>query len=475
MKSFKAFGQAIIFLFITSLSARCYGQEELDVAPMEKAQRDALYSTIQGFVGDWWNGSDLYPDPCGWTPIQGVSCDLFNGFWYVTILNIGPIHENSLSCTKFLEFRPQLFELKHLKSLSFFKCFESQHRHYVTIHNANWYKLAGSLESLEFRSNTGLIGKIPSSFGILKNLQSLVLLENGLTGQIPPEIGNLNKLKRLVLAGNKFTGHIPDTFSALSDLLILDISSNALSGTLPLTLGGLTSLLKLDVSHNHLEGNLLKEFADLKNLTLMDLRNNKFSGGLALSIQEMYSLEEMVLSNNAIGGNIRILKWENLQNLVVLDLSNMGLTGEIPESLSELKRLRFLGLSDNNLTGNLSPKLSTLPCLNALYVSGNNLAGELKFSMEFYGKLGTRFGAWNNPSLCYPVGVMSTNHAPYGVKPCQQEIKFVETNAKNGDMNKTFHYKASLGFMNHAPNGFWWTLLQEILIIGLLFNSFIGL
>ncbi|KAJ0642705.1 hypothetical protein HanOQP8_Chr16g0636721 [Helianthus annuus] len=39
-------------------------------APMVKTEQDALYSAIQGFVGNWWNGSDLYPDPCGWTPIQ---------------------------------------------------------------------------------------------------------------------------------------------------------------------------------------------------------------------------------------------------------------------------------------------------------------------------------------------------------------------------------------------------------------------
>ena len=96
--------------------------------------------------------------------LQGVSCDLFNGFWYVTVLNIGPIHDNSLSCAKILEFRPQLFELKHLKALSLFKCFESQHKHHqATIPNAHWEKLAGSLESLEYRSNRGLIGKIPST------------------------------------------------------------------------------------------------------------------------------------------------------------------------------------------------------------------------------------------------------------------------------------------------------------------------
>ncbi|BAT98894.1 Piriformospora indica-insensitive protein [Vigna angularis] len=467
MRNFKAFGHVIIALFIISLSAWCHGQVELDKAPMEKAEKDALFSTIQGFVGNWWNGSDLYPDPCGWTPIEGVSCDLFDGFWYVTVLNIGPIYENSLSCAKNLEFRPHLFELKHLKTLSLFKCFRSQRRHQVTIPNANWENLAGSLRSLEFRSNTGLIGKIPSSFGVLKKLQSLVLLENGLTGEIPPEIGNLKKLNRLVIAENYLSGHIPDIFTALGDLLILDLSRNSLSGSLPLTLGCLTSLLKLDVSNNHLEGNLLKEFAYLKNLTLLDLGNNRFSGGLTLSIQEMHSLEEMVLSNNAIGGDIRILKWENLHNLVSLDLSNMGLNGEIPESIIQLKRLRFLRLSDNNLTGNLSPKLSTLPSLNALYVSGNNLAGELKFSMEFYGKMGTRFGAWNNPNLCCPLGAIATSNVPFGVKPCQQQIKLVESNTNGSDVNKTFYSIASLC---HAPNHFWWTF-PFIMILFL--NSYI--
>ncbi|OIV89174.1 hypothetical protein TanjilG_25411 [Lupinus angustifolius] len=422
MKSIRIMSHAIFVIFILSLGACCCGQVELDVSPMEKTEQEALYSTIQGFVGNSWNGSDLYPDPCGWTPIQGVSCDLFNGFWYVTVLNIGPIHDNSLVCARNVEFRPQLFELKHLKSLFFFNCFQSQKTFPITIPSENWKKLANTLESLEFRSNPGLIGTIPSSFGVLKNLQSLVILENSLTGEIPPQFGNLIKLKRLVLAENYFIGTIPDIFGGMSELLIFDLSRNLLSGTLPLTLGSLTSALKLDISHNLLQGNVLNEFANLKNLTLLDLRDNKFSGGLALSFQEMYSLEQMVLSNNPLGGDMRTLKWENLQNLVILELSNIGLVGEIPESISELKRLRFLGLNDNNLTGNLSPKLETLPCLNALYLSGNNLTGEVKFSNEFYGKMGRRFGAWNNPNLCYQVGVISTSHVPYGVKPCQKEL-----------------------------------------------------
>ncbi|KAI4357881.1 hypothetical protein L6164_001800 [Bauhinia variegata] len=480
MKTIKGVSQAICALFILYLGAKSFGQEDLDMAPMEESEQNALYSTIQGFVGNWWNGSDLYPDPCGWTPIQGVSCDLFNGFWYVTALNIGPVHDNSLSCSPDLEFRPQLFELKHLKDLSFFSCFLSRHKHPVAIPTGNWEKLSDSLQSLEFRANPGLVGTIPTSFGVLKNLQSLVLLENGLAGEIPPEIGNLIKLKRLVLAGNSFSGQIPNTFSGLNELLIFDLSRNSLSGPVPLTLGSLTALLKLDLSNNHLEGNLLQELANLKNLTLMDLRNNNFSGGLTLSLQEIHSLEEMVLSNNPIGGNIRSLKWENLQNLAILELSNMGMTGEIPESISELKRLRFLGLSDNNLTGNLSPKLATLPSLNALYLSGNNLTGVIKFPVEFYIKMGSRFGAWNNPNLCYPVGEISPSYLPFGVKPCQQEVKLLELDSKtklsNVGMNQISNSMTSLGFSRNATNSFCWTSLLEILmIIGLSLRSHIAL
>ncbi|XP_020966131.1 piriformospora indica-insensitive protein 2-like isoform X2 [Arachis ipaensis] len=446
---------------------------DYDVAPMEKKEQEALYSTIQGFVGDSWNGSDLYPDPCGWTPIQGVSCDLFDGFWYVTVLNIGPIHDNSLVCAPNLEFRPQLFELRHLKSLSFFNCFQSPNKLPVSIPAGSWDKLAESLESLEFRSNKGLIGTIPSSFGVLKNLESLVLLENGLSGEIPTEIGSLIKLRRLVLAGNYFNGNIPDTFGGLKDLLIFDLSQNSLSGVLPSTLGSLTSALKIDVSHNNLEGNLPNEFANLKNLTLMDLRSNKFSGGLTLSLEEMCSLEEMVLSNNPLGGSINVLKWEKLKNLEVLELSNMGLIGEIPESISELKKLRFLGLSDNNLTGTLSPKLESLPSLNAIYLSGNNFIGELKFSKDFYGKLGRRFGAWNNPNLCYQIREMSSSSVPYGVKPCQQhqeEVNLVEYNSNskilNGNVNVTSHnYISSMGVSSHVTNGLWCSFMETMLVM----------
>ncbi|XP_042023595.1 piriformospora indica-insensitive protein 2-like isoform X2 [Salvia splendens] len=385
---------------------------------MKSVEKAALYSTIQTFVGKWWNGSDLYPDPCGWTPIEGVSCDLFDGFWYVTELSIGSLHENSLNCAQNADFSPRLFALIHLKSLLFFNCFTALRRP-VSIPARSWGSLGASLESLEFRSNPGLMGRIPPSVGELKSLKSMVLVENGLSGELHPFVGNLKELERLNLAGNSFVGKIPYSLGGLKQLLILDLSRNLLSGPLTLSFGGMVSLLKLDLSYNKLQGNIPESLGNLKNLTLLDLSNNRLRGGITKSLENLEFLQELVLSNNPIGGGLMELQWERMTSLAALELSNASLRGGIPESMARLRGLRFLGLNNNMLTGEIPSNLASLPNVGAMYLHGNNLTGELKFSALFYGKMGRRFGAWDNPNLCYRV---QASYVPKGVKQCQKDV-----------------------------------------------------
>jgi hypothetical protein len=60
-----------------------------ETAPMEEKERRALYAAIESFVGKGWNGSGLYPDPCGWSPIQArpcPSCAFPFASIYVTVL-----------------------------------------------------------------------------------------------------------------------------------------------------------------------------------------------------------------------------------------------------------------------------------------------------------------------------------------------------------------------------------------------------
>ncbi|XP_057765674.1 piriformospora indica-insensitive protein 2-like [Salvia miltiorrhiza] len=449
MKKIESLSFPIVIVWLLHSTVPCIGQDESLGSPMKRAEQEALYNTLQDFVGKWWNGSDLYPDPCGWTPIQGVSCDLYDGFWYVTDLSIGPVHDNSLTCGEDVDFSPHLFALRHLKSLSFINCFVTPRRRAVSIPTGNW---AGTLTSIEFRSNSGLTGAVPDVFGGLRNLQSLVITENGLMGQLPESIGNLVELRRLNVAGNSFTGRVPGSIGGLNRLLILDMSGNSLSGTLPATLGRLTALLKLDLSCNQLEGEIPIEIRNLKNLTLLDLSDNRLSGGLGDSIEELSSLQELVLSNNPIGGNIMGIGWQKLRCITALELSNMSLTGGIPESLTHLKSLRYLGLNDNKLTGDIPSEIAALPNVSAIYLHGNNLTGELNFSELFYGRMGRRFGVWGNPNLCYQVELESASNAPFGVKPCpHQLIKYLDSNR-----NWTHHPSssmASFGFKMFGVSG----------------------
>ncbi|EPS63969.1 hypothetical protein M569_10811 [Genlisea aurea] len=458
---------ATLCIIIVGWSGPCVvGEDEEISAPMKRTEKEALYSAIQGFVGKWWNGSDLYPDPCGWTPIQGVSCDLFNGFWYATDISIGPIHDNSLTCDKDVKFSSHLVALSHLRSLSFFNCFVSK-EHPVTMPINEWEAMAGSLESLEFRSNPGLVGGIPVSFRGFKRLQSLVLMENGLTGEVPQSLGNLTDLKRLSLAGNSFTGGIPASLGGLKQLLILDMSRNSLSGELPASLGILISLLKLDLSSNQLTGSIPEGIGNLKNVTLLDMSNNGLTGGLPESITELIALQELSLSNNPIGGEITNLQWSNLRSITALGLSNTSLSGRIPENIAEIKSLRFLGLNDNTLTGVIPQKLGDLPNISAIYIQGNNLTGELRFPESFYGRLGQRFRAWGNPNLCFsPDSIQAPSNAPSGVKQCARQgiIKY-ETRIGNSSKHDDHQSSSasSLSLLPPAP-GFLFLVVQMYLL-----------
>ncbi|MQM11307.1 hypothetical protein Taro_044215 [Colocasia esculenta] len=464
--------RALLVLLLPLLLFNAASKADEMTAPMEKTEQEALYSAIQGFVGKAWNGSELYPDPCGWAPIQGVSCDLFDGLWYVTVLSIGPILENSLECAWDAAFTNHLFELKHLKSLTFYKCFSNT----THIPSQSWEKLAGSLETLEFRSNRGLGGSVPAGIGRLASLHSLVLVDNGLMGELPQELGNLAGLKRMVLSENQLSGRIPASLGyAMAELLILDLSKNTLSGPVPASLGGMSSLLKLDLSNNLLDGQLPIELGKLRNLTLIDLRNNKLSGGLAASLHGMASLQELLLSNNPLGGDIADFTWGDMGNLTTVDLSNTGLGGRIPESMAALDNLRFLALDNNRLLGEVPPKLAALPMVGTLYLNGNNLTGRLEFSEGFYQRMGRRFAAWGNPNLCYSAAVdQSSGHAPTGVQQCKQPEGGPASNSAqkndvgNGSTDQSSSPMVSLGFLASSVDGFWWLVLLKQMVMALL-------
>ena len=67
----------------------------------------------------------------------------------------------------------------------------------------------------------------------------------------------------------------------------------------------------------------------------------------------------------------------NIDETTVLELSNSGLTGEIPPKIGDLINLTYLNLWSNQLTGDIPPEIGNLINLWYLDLQGNQLTGNI--------------------------------------------------------------------------------------------------
>ena len=134
-----------------------------------------------------------------------------------------------------------------------------------------------------------------------------------------------------------------------------------------------------------------------------------------------------------------------------------------------------MNLGNNNLSGSFPQELGSLPSITTLDINGNNLTGELGFTEWFYRKLGRRFGAWENPNLCYRAELVSARYVPYGVKPCKEETSSGFNGLSTGktseeNWNGNSHFVKSLGFASFV--GFWEGFaVQAVVFVTLLLSN----
>ncbi|KGN44125.1 LRR receptor-like serine/threonine-protein kinase [Cucumis sativus] len=224
-----------------------------------------------------------------------------------------------------------------------------------------------------------LIGPIPTGIFAMKELSKLLLLSNNLSGTIPPEIGNCTTLTRLRLSMNKLGGTIPSEMGNLKNLEHLDLGENLLVGGIPSTFSTLEKLESLDLRTNKLTSlpNILP-----KNLVLLNVSNNMIKGQLKPNIGELLELTKLDLKNNQFYGKIpeEITYCEKIQ---YLDLSSNFFSGEVPKQLGTFASLEIaLNLSYNQFSGQIPNELSGLTKLSVLDLSHNNFSGKLGFLSE---------------------------------------------------------------------------------------------
>ncbi len=251
------------------------------------------------------------------------------------------------------------------------------------------------LSHLDLHENQ-LVGPLPNRVSGLLDLNSLFLQNNLLNGTLPSWLFTLPSLVKLIMADNQFIGEI-DEFKSNS-LQIIVMGDNKLHGPLPRSISRLVNLTYLDLSLNNLSIMLeLELFSKLINLQDLDFSYNNVSFNINNNITKILPmLQSLSLRSSNISDYPTFLR--TTPNLLILDLSDNKICGQVPIWLGDVARdsLSFLNLSHNFLTSideipwknifsvDLHDNLlqGPFPALRApslayLWISQNNFIGEI--------------------------------------------------------------------------------------------------
>jgi hypothetical protein len=235
----------------------------------------------------------------------------------------------------------------------------------------------------EYEEPNRFEGSLPLSFGKLANLVELYIAVPTLTGPLP-DLSGLTSLKECEFMPSgmcrPFGWNEPE--GSTCDFSVFPECHYEISSDCQIIHEWLPNLLE-DADcckDSHVECRLdriisLKlssieitsipfSLSKVSELEILDLSNSGISGNMPFVSTILVSLRVLNLGSNSLSGPIS-LDIGNLINLRVLNLENNALSGKVPESLKELVLLEELYLANND---GLSGTISYLPLLMAIDV-----------------------------------------------------------------------------------------------------------
>ena len=317
-----------------------------------------------------------------------------------------------------------------------------------------------SLKELRIQKNQ-LSGTIPSAIGNLTELTHLYLYGNQFTGSIPAEIGNLINLGKLHLNNNQFTGLIPETICNIDmsfyNPYSFDISGNQLLPPYPDCVAEFVGYqYSEDCESNYLfdgicteqsDLDVLQKFIDNSSETInmeMDDNNNGIIEPIELGTQHWWNgrltelncnydlVNEFTLSDLGLSGEIP-QEIGTLDSLEFLWLEDNQLTGPIPSEIGNLSKLKYLIMHHNQLSDSIPSEIGNLSNLEILKLDNNQLTGYIPESIC---DLTLQFNGWNN--------LFGEDFAVYNNQLCPPYPDCVD--AYVGLQNTTNCDQASVGF-----------------------------
>ncbi|XP_050234084.1 LRR receptor-like serine/threonine-protein kinase RPK2 [Mercurialis annua] len=198
-----------------------------------------------------------------------------------------------------------------------------------------------------------------------------------------------NELSKRVVALNltstsTLAGTLPDSVGDLTELRALVITHNAFSGDIPLSIRKLQNLEVLELQGNNFSGRIPE---NLESLVLLNLSSNSFSGEIPDGLIGYGRLEVIDLSNNQLTGGIKVNNLSHCSFLKHLKLSNNFLKGNIPKEIGKCKNLRTLLLDGNILQGKIPSEIGQISELRVFDVSTNCFSEKIPKELAICRKL----------------------------------------------------------------------------------------
>ncbi|KAL4600781.1 hypothetical protein ACB092_11G224100 [Castanea dentata] len=238
-------------------------------------------------------------------------------------------------------------------------------------------EISGSLLQLEHLNYLDLsyndlnCTPIPTFLGSMYSLTHLDLHWANFRGLIPHQLGNLSSLRYVSLGSDSdlYVDNLHWMFvPSLSELCLQNCQLDSLNPSLGFV--NFTSLRDLELSGNHFNHEIPNWFSNLStSLLILDLYNSSLKGNIPPSIFNLEKLEYLDLGINSLNGPIP-LSVGNLSCMRILLLDRNQLNGTIPKSLGLLSKLETLYVGKNPLTGTVDERhFRKLSKLKNLYMS----------------------------------------------------------------------------------------------------------
>ncbi|KAF8020534.1 hypothetical protein BT93_G1072 [Corymbia citriodora subsp. variegata] len=191
---------------------------------------------------------------------------------------------------------------------------------------------------------------------------------NALSSSVP-------KLEVLSMSYCSLSGPIDASLLSLANLSVIQLNLNDLSATVPSILANFSNLKTLSLSLCDLRGEFPQKVIQVQTLQTLDLSYNPLLQVSLPDFPENSSIETLVLRGTNISGRLPD-SIGNLRKLWILNLFDCNLSGLIPSSMENLSELTYLDLSWNNLTGSL-PSYGASKNLTYIDLFHNALMGQI--------------------------------------------------------------------------------------------------